>query len=178
MSNADTPTATTPAPPPRNNAWIWFFLFIFVSSIGVTGFMIWFNLSIQLTSDKLEASRKLWQDSGPKSYDMKYTKWINDDPNGITYRVKVRDGKAIEVKQGKELLEQKDRTDDPRMYHTMDALYRDVERFMDIDTKKGAKRVYVTAVFNEDHGAIRKYIRRVMGERERVEIRVEEFEAK
>jgi hypothetical protein len=162
-------------PTPKNNyAWIGFFVFIVIASVGVTAFMIWYSLSIQLTPEQLESAWKLWEEKGPKSYNMVYTKQLNDDSKVIIYGVKVRNAKVIEVKQGGEFLEKPaDRLDDPRIYHSMDALFRDAKRFQDLDAKPGAKKVYVTAIFDDKNGAMLRYVRRVMGTNERVEIRVE-----
>ena len=175
MSNAPDPTPVSPPATPKNNyAWIWFFAFIIIASIGVTTFMIAYNLYIQLTPDKLESAWTKWKKDGPKSYNMVYTKRINDDSKVITYGVKVRNGKVIEVKQDKVLLEKtKEQTEDPRIYHSMDSLFRDAERFLVLDAKPEAKRVYVMAIFDDQNGAMRYYVRRVMGGTERVELRIE-----
>src|SRR5438874_161516 len=105
-----TPSQTTePSPTPRNDyAWIYFFVFIIVASVGVTWFMIWFNLSLQLDKDKLDEARSLWQRKGPKNYNMIYQKRINDDSKIMTYGVKVRNGKVEEVKENGKLLEKND----------------------------------------------------------------------
>ena len=171
MSNAPIPT---PVRPKNNYAWIWFFAFIIIASIGVTAFMIGYNLHLQLTPDKLESAWTQWKEEGPKSYNMVYTKRINNDPKVITYHVKVRNGKVIEVKQDKELLvKTEDRTDDPRIYHSMDNLFRDAERFLVLDAKPEAKRVYAMAIFDDKNGAMRHYVRSVKGGAERVELRIE-----
>ena len=178
MSEASTPAPVTPpqdAPrPPKNNyGWILFFSFIVVASVGVTWFMIWFNLSIQLTPEKLDEARQLWNEKGPKSYNMVYTKRLNDDARLFTYVVSVRKGKVVEVlENGRALEKTPEREDDPLVFHSMDAIFRDLERNMTMDQKPGAKRVYVTAIFDDQTGCVRKYIRRVMGETVRIEMHV------
>ena len=88
-----------PKPPPKNNwGWISFFVFVFVASIGVAGFMIWFNLSIQLTPEQLEAARKRWEEKGIKDYDMTYTVKHSPDEKITTFVVKVRGGEVKEVR--------------------------------------------------------------------------------
>jgi hypothetical protein len=165
------PAPTTPEPPASNYTWIFFFVFLVVASVGVTVLMIWFNLSIQLKREELDAARKLWEQKGPRNYEMVYTKQINNDDRKTLFAVKVRNGKVEDVlMNGKELEREKER--DPRQYHSMDAIFRDIERFMDIDQKKDAPKVYVIANFDPDTGAVLRYIRRVMGSTERVELNV------
>ncbi len=50
----------------------------------------------------------------------------------------------------------------------MHHLLRDIEVFLDRDAKEGKKN-YNVAIFDDQTGALRKYIRRVMGMRQRVE---------
>jgi hypothetical protein len=50
-----------------------------------------------------------------------------------------------------------------------------MEGYMRMDTKPDARKVYVTATFEVETGAMRRYVRRVMGSTERVEILVKEF---
>ena len=163
----------TPPPRPTNYGWVYFFVFIIVASVGVAAFMIWFNLSIQLKPEQLEEAQKLWQANGPKSYDMVYTKRLNDDSKVDKFEVKVRAGVVEEVKMnGQRLTRQADDDTDPRLFHSMDRLLVDIQRFMDIDQKPGAPKVYVTAIFEPDNGALRRYIRRVMGTTTRIEMHI------
>ncbi|HZZ80345.1 MAG TPA: hypothetical protein VFE62_17670 [Gemmataceae bacterium] len=170
---APAPAPQPPAPPPPNNAWIYFFAFLVVASVTVTLFMIWFNNSIQLKRPELDAAYKLWKEKGPKTYNLVYTEQLNNDDHKTKFFVKVRDGKVQEVlMDGKPLEPTKEdgEVHDPRPYHSMDAKFRDVERFMSIDEKKDAPRVYVIATFDPETGAILRYIRRVMGTTQRVEL--------
>lgn len=165
-----------PAPPEKKNyAWIYYFAFLFIASVGVTVFMIQFNLSIQLKPEDLEAAHKLWEEKGPKNYDMFYSEQVNEDERKTVFAVKVRGGKVTEVlMNGKPVEPTKvdGKEHDPRPYHSMDGKFRDMERFMKIDQEKDAPRVYVVADFDPSTGAVVKYIRRVMGTRQRVELRV------
>jgi hypothetical protein len=177
MSEANTQPEPTPSEPPasaptrKNNIWIYYFAFLFVASVGVAVFMIDFNRGLQLKPQELEASHELWREKGPKSYDMVYAKQIIVDGPTTTFAVKVRAGKVEEVlMNGKPLEAGKD--NDPRLYHSMDSIFRDLGRFMDIDQKKDAPKVYVTAIFNQQTGAVQKYIRYVMGTTQRVELNV------
>ena len=162
-----------PSPPTKNHAWIYFFVFIIVASVGVAGFMIAFNLWIQLKPDQLEEARKLWQEKGPKSYNMVYTKRLNDDAKVDKFEVEVRGNEVKKVlMNGRPLQKEKDEDEDPRIHHSMERLFRDIERFMELDKKPEAKKVYVTAIFDDQNGGLRRYIRRVMGTTLRIEMHI------
>ena len=56
----------------------------------------------------------------------------------------------------------------------MDGRFDDIERFMKLDSEKGSPKVFVRAIFDgQNAGALRSYVRRVMGGRQRVEINVD-----
>ena len=179
MSEASNPAAAAPTPEPRpspprkNHAWIYFFVFIIVASVGVAGFMIGFNLWIQLKPEQLEAATKLWQKKGPTSYNMVYTKRLNDDTKVDTFEVEVRGGEVKKVlMNGRPLQKEKDEDEDPRIQHSMERLFRDIERFTELDKKPDAKKVFVTAIFDDQNGGLRRYIRRVMGTTQRIEMHI------
>ncbi len=162
--------------PPRkkNYLWVWFFVFVVVASVGVAGLMIWFNLRLQLKPEKLAEAMQRWQEHGPRDYRMTVTKRIGDSDHVDTFVATVRNQKVLDVQMNGEPL--RDQETDERFppgherlqYFTMDRLLREIERFMELDAKEGRK-TYNVAIFDEQTGALRKYIRRVMGTRERVE---------
>ncbi len=167
------PPAPAPLPPPaKNHLWIYFFAFLVVASVGVAVTMISFNLSIQLKPENLETNRKLWEEKGPKSYNLIYTEQVNEDRKTV-FAVKVRAGKVTEVLMDGKPLEptmEDGRVHDPRPYRSMEGIFRSIERFMEIDQKKDAPTAYVVAVFDPDDGAVLKYIRSVMKTGQRVEL--------
>jgi Family of unknown function (DUF6174) len=164
----------TPSPPrPKNRRWIFVFVLFFLGGIGAAASMIGFVYYIQAKPVELEEAQKLWKAKGPKNYDLVYTKRLNVDPNVDKFEVKVRAGVVEEVKMnGRKLTRQSDDEPDPRIFHSMDRLLDDVERFMNIDQKPGAPKVFVTAIFEPDNGALRCYLRRVGGTSQRVEIHI------
>jgi hypothetical protein len=175
MSEANSkPELPATAPPPKkNHLWIFFFAFLFVASVGVAVIMILFNLSIQLKQGDLDKARKLWEEKGPKSYNLFYTKQVNNDDRKTVFAVKVRAGKVMEVLMNGKPLEptnEDGEVHDPLPYHSMEGKFRDIERFMDIDQKKDAPSVYVIANFDPETGAVLKYIRSVMKTGQRVEL--------
>jgi hypothetical protein len=175
MSEATTPKSASPPPSPvkRNYGWLYFFIFVTVASVSVMIFMIWFNLRIQLKPEQLDEAHERWKANGPKNYDMVCKKRLNDNGKEDKFEVEVRGGLVKRVRMnGSELEKETGAETDPRIYHSMDQVYRDITRFMDLDTKPGATRVYVIANFDPDTGAVRHYVRRVMGTRQRIEMTI------
>ena len=171
MSEVSNPTPTTPALPKKNHVWIYFFVFVFTASVGVAVFMIWYNRSIKLKPEQLEEARKLWQETGPKSYDMVYKKRLNKEEQFTTFAVKVRQGKVEEVRMnGKQLEREKEEDQDPRPYHSMHAQFLYLTRFMDLDQKPNAPKVYFVAEFDSQTGAILHYTRSDSHTNQRVEM--------
>lgn len=173
MTPGENHTPVPPRPqalaPSRRKSYWWlvFFVFIAVASVSVAIFMIRFNLSLQLKPEQLEAAWTLWKEKGPRDYLMVYTKSLNEDPRSTQFIVRVRGGRVEEVRMDGKPLEP-----DRLPYHSMDRLFADIERFMDLD-RKAERRTYTVASFDPETGALRRYVRRVMGTRERVEILVE-----
>ena len=170
--------AAPPAPLPRkqNYGWVWYFAFLIVASVGVMFFMIWFNLSIQLTPEQFETAKTRWQEADIKNYNMIYTERHSNEgaEKSTVFAVKVRGGKVQEVlMNGKPLVKNEEQTDDPRIFHSMDSLYRNIERFLEMDGRPKAPRVYATLKSDEKNGRVIEYIRRVMGTKHRVQITVE-----
>jgi hypothetical protein len=153
-----------PSPPRKKNyAWVWFFVFVVVASIAMAGFMIVFNLRLQLKPEQLADAMARWQEHGPADYVMTYTKQLKVNENTIadTFVVKVRAKKVFEVRMNGEPLRDADGVpivDERLQYHSMDSLLRYIERFLELDAKAGQKN-YNLAIFDEQTGALRKYVR-------------------
>ena len=169
MNEAPTPAPGTP--PKKNHAWIYFFAFLLIASVGVTGFMIWYNLSIQLKPGQLDEAEKHWRESNIKNYNMVYRNRLNFDDQWTTFAAKVRDGKVVEVlMNGKPLEKDKEEDQDPRPYHSMDAHFRFLARSMELDQKPNAPKVYFIADFDPQTGAIQRYTRYEPQTKQRVEM--------
>ncbi len=149
----------------RNIGWIVVFVLLVLASVGVAAFMIQFNLSLQLKADMLDAAWEKWKTNGPKDYILLYQKRINGEETGQQFIAKVRNGVVQEALMNGIPLEK-----EQAIYHSMDRMFRDIDQFMTIDAKPGQKKTYTVAKFDEKTGAVRHYIRRVMGSRERVEL--------
>jgi hypothetical protein len=162
----------TVMPPTKNNTWKWFFAILFALALFASILMIAVSWHLQLKPELLEAARERWETSGPANYIMVYTTRRNDETTTDHYVVKVRKKKTYEVIVND--LPLTERLD----YYGMDAMFNDIERFQDMDNEKGKPRTYTRATFDDHTGAIRWYVRRVMGSRERQEINVEPLETK
>lgn len=177
MSEASPPAPASP--PKRNRLWIGYFAFLIVASIGVTIFMIWFNLRIQLKPEQIQAARKLWEEKGPKNYNMIYTRKLGVTDVSEQFKVKVRKGSVIEVKTPDEPLKRPEDApaeEDPRRLHGMDALLAEMAANMERDRQPEANKVYVVANFDPATGAILRYIRYDMRTKERVELNIQPLE--
>jgi hypothetical protein len=162
------------APRRKSYAWLWFFVLVFAASIGVAGFMIWFNLRLQLTPERLAEAMQHWKEHGPRDYVMTVSKRIGNADRVDTIVAKVRGGTVIEVRLNGEPLRDQE-TDErfpaghPRLqYYTMDHLLREIERFLELDERAKWKAVN-RALFDEESGALRWYLRSVRGTGEHVE---------
>jgi len=156
----------------KNSTWIWFFAFLAAASVGVAGFMIWFNSRMQLKPEELEAAMERWRTHGPGDYRLIVTKHVNDNEPD-RYEVTVRARRVIEVRLNGQRL--RDESNEPYppgherlQWYTMHHLLREIEVFLDRDAKEG-RRNFNVADFDEETGALRRYVRRVMGTSRRVE---------
>ena len=155
----------TTAPPRKNRLWVWFFVFVVTASALVAGFMIWFNLRQQLKPEQLEAAWERWKQQGPRDYVLTYRKELGQAESVDHFVVTVRGGKVESV-----LMNEVVRLDPEQLpYHSMDRVFRDIERFLELDAKE-KRTTFTTAIFDVEHGAVRRYIRRVPGTKERLQL--------
>jgi Family of unknown function (DUF6174) len=150
-------------PRKKNRLWVWYFVFVVIASVGLAGFMIVFNLRLQLKPEQLAAAQQRWKEQGPADYLMTYTKKLGDSAHVDTFVVKVRARKVVEVRMNGEPLRDSEGVpivDERLQYHSMDRLLRDIERFLELDAKAGKKN-YNVADLDEKTGALRRYVRSV-----------------
>jgi hypothetical protein len=151
--------------------WKWYFALLILLTLAATVSLIVYNLWQQLTPEQFEANLKLWQQKGPKSYTLVYKDTFTPQAGGEQtnhYVVKVVNRKV------KEVLVNGVPKEERLEYHDMDGLFNFIERFFEMDEKE-KRKVYRKGVFDENTGALRRFVRRVMGTRERQEIVVESF---
>lgn len=155
-----------------NRRWIWFFVVLVGLSALAVGSMIAYNMGQQLKPEQLVQARELWRTHGPRSYQIRYTVKSGVEPNKDTYVVRVRDGNVVSSTVN-------ERAEPPERfaYRGMQALLDDISRFQEIDSKPGQPRTFTRAIFDAQSGALRWYVRRVMGGTQRLEITVDPLEA-
>ena len=163
-------------PPKKNRKWIWYFAVLAVLTIIATATLAIYNIRQQLKPEQVNVAIALWNAKGPKDYVLVYTA-KKTDLSGDTddhYVVKVKDGQAYEVLlNGLPLVEERQLA-----YFGMNRLLQYIERFMEIDAEPGSPKTYRRGDFDGKTGALLRYVRRVMGTRQRLEITVESLEAK
>ncbi len=156
----------------KNRTWIWFFLALIGLSLVAVVTLIVYNLGQQLKPEELTAARRLWQEHGPRGYQLTYTIKRGIQAKRDTFVVRVRAGRVVSASVN-DLPEPKERFP----YRGMDALFDNIARFQDFDAKPGRPRTYTRAIFDKNTGALLWYVRTVMGGQERVEILVDPLES-
>jgi hypothetical protein len=154
----------------RRRGWAWYFVALALLTLTAVGVQVWYNVRQQLTPEQLAAAEARWRDRGPRDYDFEYS--THKVESIETFRVEVRDGKAVAVVMNN------DQRLEPWQYryHTMEALFGFIEDFLKKDAEPGSPRTFATAVFDPEDGHLIHYVRSVMSRRERQEIRVQRFE--
>lgn len=152
---------------PRNANWIWYFVLLFVLVATSLTILIVYNLRQQLTAEQLSAARLLWEQKGPRDYDMQYTQEVGALEH---FEVKVRNGSVISATRDGKPIEPRQLND-----HSMLALFGFIEGFLKCDAAPGRPRTYTVANFSKEDGQLFRYVRRVSGTTERVEIIVQKL---
>ena len=155
-----------PRPRKKSFAWAWFLVLLVIASIAAAAFMIRYNLARQLKPEQLEAAWASWKTHGPRSYRMTYTQEVNGQKKE-TFQARVRDGTVEEVLHDGRPLER-----EQLAHYSMDRLFAHVEKFLFLDRQPGQPKTFTVAVFDDTTGALKYYVRRVMGTQQRVEIQV------
>jgi len=156
---------------PKNRSWLWYFFVLAVLAVVAMGSLVAYNLSQKLTKDQLAAARALWKEKGPKSYQLTYKIKIGIDVEPDHYVVRVRNGEVVSSTRN-------ERPEEKRLFaeRGMDAILDWIAEFQDLAAKPKQPRTYTRALFDPQTGAVRWYVRRVMGGSERLEITVEPLE--
>jgi hypothetical protein len=149
--------------------WVWYFVILAILTIAACTILVWYNLRQQLKKPDLAAALARWKQNRPSDYDLTYTK--RGSANG-TFFVEVRDGKVVSVTLDGREITQNDKPLDPSRFdrYDMAALMDDIETFLEKDAEPGRPRTYTVATFDPADGHIVRYVRRVMGTSERIEI--------
>jgi hypothetical protein len=179
MSSPDPPvTSSNGQPPPsplrpRKHAWVWFFVILAVLALAAIVILIRYNLSQQLTPERLEKAWKLWEEKRPPNYVLTYTK---EGSTTGTVVVVVRDGKVKSVvlpekkiKNGREETVKVKVREDQYDRHDMSGLFQDLKGFLAIKKKEGTN-VFLRASFDPDDGHIREYTYSNSRGRQRIQV--------
>ena len=160
------------SPPKQSYRWVWYFVVLGVLTVSACTILVWYNLRQQLKKEDLQTARALWKQNRPSDYDLTYTK--RGSASG-TFFVKVRNGKVVDVTLDGREITQNDKPLDPSRYprYDMTALMDDIETFLEEDAEPGRPRTYTVATFDPTDGHLIRYVRRVMGSSERIEINVQ-----
>ena len=183
-----------PAPAGKSRTWIIFFLMLaFLAGLGIL-VPLFYNLSLQLKAEDVAAAKALWQEKGLADYDLEYmTKIDKDEP--VEYRVAVRSSRVQwvashdEVVLSHELYEAAGSAlgcpvrlcanrvagaEEMTRLHSIDAFFALIESKLGEDVAVGGRN-YATATFDLKYGHPLRYIHRVRGSSERIELNVRLF---
>ncbi len=158
-------------PPEQSYRWVWYFVILAILTIAACSILVWYNLRQQLKKPELEAALARWKQNRPSDYDLTYTK--RGSASG-TFLVEVRDRRIINVTLDGREITQNDKPLDPSRFdrYDMTALMDDIETFLEEDAEPGRPRTFTVATFDPNDGHLVRYVRRVMGTSERIEINV------
>jgi hypothetical protein len=156
-------------PPQQSYRWVWYFVVLVLLTVAACTILVWYNLRQQLKKEDLQKAREQWKRHRPLNYDLHYTK--RGSASG-TFAVQVREGKVTSVTLDGQEITQDDKPIDPSRYprYDMTALLDDIETFLEEDAEPGRPRTYTVATFDPADGHLVRYVRRVMGTSERIEI--------
>ncbi|MGE3803529.1 MAG: DUF6174 domain-containing protein [Gemmataceae bacterium] len=150
----------------KNRTWIWYLALVALLTTASISTLVVFNVRQQLTAEKLDQAEARWQEKKPASYNMTFTKHIDNHSEKFT--VQVRQGTVVVVELDGRPLEERQ-----NIYYSMEALFDYVRRFLEIDAEPGKRRPYVIASFDPADGHLVRYIR--SDGVQRVELHVQEL---
>jgi hypothetical protein len=155
-----------------NRNWLWFFIVVIVLAVAGIAINWSYNLRQQLTMEQLDAALALWKEKGPQHYDLTIEKIISSaamegEPRRETVEVKVRRGKPLAGTVDGRPIEQADRI---LPDYDMAGWFDFIREFLERDLAPNAPRTFRRAVFDLQTGALKHFVRRVSGTRERQEL--------
>jgi hypothetical protein len=166
----------------KHGRWIVFFAALALLGTVAVVVPIVYNLGLQLKPEDVARARKLWQQKGPRDYDLELMRREDRDEDADEYRIKVRGGRVTSVVGKKEGIILVDETvglalgaairlqpaEDLSRF-TVDGLFDEIESRLRSDAESG-KRNYATADFvMKEDGRPTRYVHRVAGTKRRVE---------
>jgi len=174
MANESPPAASSKPPATglrkKSRTWIWIFGALFLLGSLAVLINYGYNLQQQLTPAELQAARQRWDQHGPANYDLRVQIRRHSpapgDPAVIdNYSLQIRDGKVTNAVMNDAVLERRywDEFDMPGLFDSID-------EFLRRDRKPGQPQTFLKGTFDRRDGRLLKFIRRVRGSTERLEI--------
>jgi len=154
----------------RNSAW--FFLFLIVLTAAAILIPYAYNVRHLLSREQVRAAMERWKENGPADYELFWREKVEEkdqEPGEALYRIKVRGGKAVEVRLDGELLDLERLSAEGRESFTVPGLLRRIEKDLDADLNSGKRRNYLRAHFDPKTGCPFRYVRRMRENRSRLE---------
>ena len=93
------PVDSTSTTKPRRQQRLWIGFFLLLATLGgaAVGIPIVYNLGLQLKPDDELRARQLWDEKGPRDYDLELMRRENRQETADEYRIKVRGGQVTAV---------------------------------------------------------------------------------
>jgi hypothetical protein len=165
---------------PRSSSWRWvgfFVVLVLLAGAGIT-LPIVYNLGQQLKPEQLAAARQLWQQKGPRDYDLTYSVTYDREPRGERHVVQVREGVVVYAGCEGEVTAMA-----PALAavvglpaggsadgagRDVNAIFAHIEGLLD-EQQTAQRRNFIVAVFDPKEGYPRRFIRRIRGTKTREE---------
>lgn len=155
---------------PARWRWVSVFVVVFGLAIGGIALNVWWNLDQQLTPDKLERAKRLWEQNGPRDYDLTYQVTYDKERLPERHVVLVRNGKVVFASCEGEVIEMA-----PAMAaavggplagmaqggaRDVPAIFDHVESTLNTLEASG-RRHFIVAVFDPNQGYPRRFVWRI-----------------
>ena len=160
----------------RSRRWIWFFAPLAVLGLCAMISPWVYNLWQQLRPEQLAAARALWDQKGPKDYDLEYVIKEDDKPGADPSAGPEIENISVRVRLGKIESATRNSKPVPREDENgfgIEALFELIQGNLERDGQPGQDRSYAHARFDKQDGHPIHYVRRIMGSRQRMEIIIE-----
>jgi hypothetical protein len=160
----------------RNRRWVWFFVILAVLGAGAILINLIYNVLQQLRPQQLAAARELWNEKAPADYDLDYVV-KDEDTIGGTEPIHLEVERiSVQVRGGRVESATRNGTALPASEwnrYGVGPLFILIEGYLGKDGQPGEPRTYAHALFDKKDGHPIHYVRRVMGTRKRLEIRID-----
>ena len=139
----------------KRRTWVWFFVVLGILAVAAVVIPLFVVPMVQLktvTIADIAAARKLWEQKGPRDYDMTLRK--RGSVTG-TFEVQVRSGQVVAVTMDGQPLPARQYAD-----YSMPAVIDDLERFVELAASPSAGPVLLRARFDPQDGHLIRYVRK------------------